>query len=395
MKLTVLSSYPEKGLIHPTKTVGGAYYTKGILTALQSIHPEMSITVLGEQLGKKEAYQENSITVSRVWKRNSLLSLWQAFFTLTSKEAEKVLISFEVNMYGNLSMSLTVCFQLLLLKLMGKNPCLVMQHVLSSFDSLEKNPLKRILLDGTRKLFYQFLLLSTHRIIVFEEQFKNVISANNKRIVVIPLFVPQATRGDRDKASKAIGVSPDTFHVLYFGFLSPYKGIDWLVDAWPNIPNTTLIVAGGPNPNHKNNPSYMTFVNNVLRKAQEKGIKTTGFVQEKDMANYFNAADVLILPYTTFFSSSGPLSLAYAYEKGFIFSKELKKYAHSEDFKNSLEETNISLESMSFDYNKIDLEKTVLWSRKNLDKLTKFSQTMKQKRDPEIIAEMLYQSILN
>lgn len=395
MKLIVLSSYPEKDMVHSAKTVGGAYHTKGILTALKKIHPEVQITVLGEIFGKKETYTENGIQVLRRWKRSTMFSLWKVFSILASPQYDKVLVSFELNMYGNALMSLTVCWQLLLLKIMGKKPNLIVQHVLAGFVSLEKNPFKRLVMDNIRVWFYQLLLLGAHKVIVFEGQFKETVKNYHRDISVIPLFVPEAHRRDRGSASKKIGIPQDTLHVLYFGFLSPYKGVDWLVDSWPQIPNTTLVLAGGINPNHKNNPTYTTFAKNVLEKAQQKGITTTGFIHEKDIPDYFNAADVVILPYTTFFSSSGPLSLAYAYKKGILFSKELKKYAKSADFKKSLEETNLSLESLSFDFTQSGLKKTILWSQKNLGKLTKFSRSMKQKRDPKRVAEMLYQSITN
>ena len=72
MDLLVISSYPEKGQIHGTKTVGVGNYTKATLLSLIKKNPELKIKVLAEILGEQEEYTENKIFVNRSWKRRSI-----------------------------------------------------------------------------------------------------------------------------------------------------------------------------------------------------------------------------------------------------------------------------------------------------------------------------------
>jgi len=60
-----------------------------------------------------------------------------------------------------------------------------------------------------------------------------------------------------------------------------------------------------------------------------------GFLDEKDLPVYFGAADLVVLPYRTFMSSSGPLSLAQAMGKPFILSEEAARVLKTQDFKES------------------------------------------------------------
>jgi hypothetical protein len=45
-----------------------------------------------------------------------------------------------------------------------------------------------------------------------------------------------------------------------------------------------------------------------------------GFVLDEDIATYFGASDVLVMPYKYMLAASGPMSLALAYKIGFLAS---------------------------------------------------------------------------
>lgn len=391
--LLVISSFPEKGTLHSDKTVGGAYYTKGILTALQKTHPELSITVYCEAFGNATAYQEDGMQIERNYKRNNLLSLFALLFKISTQSPDRLVISFEANMYGNGLSSLVMVIGMIILRILGKRPYLILQHVLGSFKALEDPSLKRLFLECGRIAIYRLLMLGSTHVIVFEEEFKRRLPTKALRVTVVPLFVPDAAIEPENEAKEKLGVKKNEMLVLYFGFLSPYKGVDWLSENWPHIPDTRLLIAGGANPNHAQKPEYKAYIKKVTENAKEHGIQTTGFVKETDLPTYFSAADCIILPYKTFFSSSGPLSLAYAYEKGLILSKELEPYTLSTDFKQALEESGVSAKDLTFSFEKDDLKRVVLWAKEHKEKIRQFSFLMKKKRNKYHIAELLYKAI--
>ena len=67
---------------------------------------------------------------------------------------------------------------------------------------------------------------------------------------------------------------------------------------------------------------YFQSIKNKVH--NNKRISMTGFVPEENISNYYSVADLCMIPYREFISSSGPLSLALSYQRPVILSKELQ-----------------------------------------------------------------------
>jgi glycosyltransferase involved in cell wall biosynthesis len=375
MEVLVISSYPEKDQIHGEKTVGVGYYTKATLLALVKASPQIKLKVWAEVFDKKESYVENNIMVERFWKRGSIFSLFNLFIKAAKDETKVVMLPFEMFMFGHLVHVAFTLPLMLLLKLRGKKIVLVVHQVLGgSLLAFEKNPLKAMVLGSFRKIFYSYLLFVSHRLVVFEEEFKDRLGGSSK-VKVIPLAVIQEPHIDKKVARDQLGLDQDKKYILYFGFLSRYKGVVELLDIWEETEGVKLIIGGGGNPNHMGEPDYKAFIDETLQKAVKKGAMATGFIPEEQMLQYFCAADILILPYTVFMSSSGPLSHAFSQGMGVMFSSPLRGYFNSEDMNKALDEAEISIDEICFDLDK-PIKSKVLWALHNLDKLEKFSGTM-------------------
>jgi len=355
-KILVISSYPEKYQIHGKKTVGGASYSKNLVTNLKKTDKNIEIEVLAEIHDKKEKYKEGKIVVNRIWKRSSISSLIYLMLFVLRRSEKKILISFEFYMFGGIIENIFFLFMLLFWKITGKKVILVLHQVVMNL-----------------KILYWPIIFLTEKTVVFEECFRTAL--NNKKVVFIPHAVEPVTR-KLTKLNKK-------FKALYFGYLSPYKGIKELVSLWKKSYGE-LVVAGGGNPNHMNNKRYSTFV---------KEIKTTGFIPEKKIVEYFSNTDLVVLPYKMFFSSSGPLSLAFSYEKPFILSRPLEGYFESPDFADALKQTGLKKEDFLFDLNQESFKFRLNWAKNNLDKLADFSRIMKEKRSWKKIAKQ-YEKLL-
>ncbi len=114
------------------------------------------------------------------------------------------------------------------------------------------------------------------------------------------------------EARQRVGLGGSDEALLFYGNIAPYKGLEYLIEAMPQVlkvlPNCRLIIAGRP----KGSESYWGA---IARRIDALGlnsiiIQRIEYVPDADTEVYFKAADVLVLPYTNVFQS-GVLFLGY------------------------------------------------------------------------------------
>jgi glycosyltransferase involved in cell wall biosynthesis len=186
------------------------------------------------------------------------------------------------------------------------------------------------------------------------------------------IFVP------KDEARRRLGLSRYNHVILFFGYLSYYKGLEILIEAYKILVKimkgkTVLIVAGGPHPRLIKSSGYQRWLNRLVENS--KDIKNgevlfTGFIPDEDIYLYYYASDLVVLPYKTYIASSGPLHLALEYGVPFIVSHYI-----NEDFLSELPEDIL-----------VDPEPQILASRikyllERKDKLERIKNALIQVRD--------------
>jgi D-inositol-3-phosphate glycosyltransferase len=141
------------------------------------------------------------------------------------------------------------------------------------------------------------------------------VSAN--RVSVIPFGINN-TAPNSDvtilEARKRLGLNGRDKTLLFFGNIAPYKGLEFLVEAFETIAkpdkDLRLVIAGRP----KGEEDYWRgLLEKINRSAvRDKMILKIEYVPDAEMEIYFKAADVLVLPYTHVFQS-GVLFLGYSF----------------------------------------------------------------------------------
>jgi glycosyltransferase involved in cell wall biosynthesis len=115
-----------------------------------------------------------------------------------------------------------------------------------------------------------------------------------------------------EAARERLGLEAHQKVLLFFGNLAPYKGVEYLVEAFLAIAgrreDCRLIIAGRPKGDEAYWPGLLAKIN--ASGARGKFILKIEFVPDGETEIYFKAADVLILPYTHIFQS-GVLFLGY------------------------------------------------------------------------------------
>jgi D-inositol-3-phosphate glycosyltransferase len=127
-------------------------------------------------------------------------------------------------------------------------------------------------------------------------------------------FLP-STPQDPVEARRQLGI-PGQKVLLFFGLIRPYKGLDTLLEAFRTLasdPELCLVIAG---------ECY------AGREALEESIRQLGprvilhdrFIPNEQVATYFAAADLVVLPYHSA-SQSGVVQIAYACDRPVLVTR--------------------------------------------------------------------------
>lgn len=115
-----------------------------------------------------------------------------------------------------------------------------------------------------------------------------------------------------EAARAKLGLEPSTFVFLFFGNIKGYKGIDALMDAFQTLRSqggdVALLIAGRvfEEDSLDRLQSYANADANILFKP--------GFVDDHEAQYYFNAADLVVLPYRRILTS-GAAMLSFAFNR--------------------------------------------------------------------------------
>jgi beta-1,4-mannosyltransferase len=117
---------------------------------------------------------------------------------------------------------------------------------------------------------------------------------------------------NRKDARIQLKINEGEFVILFFGIIRPYKGIDNLIDSFTKLKldNAKLLIVG--------NCTDETIRQKILA-AQEKLNITfyDEYIENEEVAKYFNAADILCLPFKSV-TTSGSALLALSFGKPII-----------------------------------------------------------------------------
>jgi glycosyltransferase involved in cell wall biosynthesis len=121
------------------------------------------------------------------------------------------------------------------------------------------------------------------------------------------------------QARRALGIDDSAKVVLFFGQIKDAKGLDLLIEALPEvaraIPDVVLLIAGRPW--RTEFAGYDALIDRLGVRGRCK--LHIGFVPDKQVADYYSAADVIALPYRRIYQS-GVLIMAMTYERPVVVS---------------------------------------------------------------------------
>ena len=352
------------------------------------------LVIIAQKIKGEEAwYEEKGMLVVRVWDKGSPLAFVQILAALHFLgNIGAILVQFEFHQFGGLLTTALFPAFLALLRLTGKHVTLVLHQVVEDITSLSghvdvaKGSRKALLFNAALRGFYLAVSGIAHTIIVHNAYLKTRLARMTGRAdaIVIPHGLG-AIKGriSKREARRRLGYKPGDKVILSFGFLTWYKGSDWLVKqvAGMKRTNVKLLMVGGPSPNLADRPHYKTFLRRITEDATDNpNIQITGFVNDRDIPMYFAAADLVVLPYRALMSSSGPLAMTIAFTKPFIVSKALKPYSSDEDFRLAMTVAGVDADTLTFALNTTSFRQSYTHALKHTKGLTKLSKLLKESR---------------
>lgn len=197
--------------------------------------------------------------------------------------------------------------------LLGKKIVLTVHNV----NTRRRDANDTLLNRATLRIQYQ---LAAH-LFVHTEQMKTELmeefGVEAGRVTVIPFGINNATPNTGltpSDARKRLSLREGEKTILFFGHITPYKGLEYLVDACRQIAGRQggyrLIVAGRP----KNCEAYWRPIRESLHEDIRTGrvLLRDEFIPDEETEVYFKAADVLVLPYKHIYQS-GVLFLGHSF----------------------------------------------------------------------------------
>ncbi len=142
---------------------------------------------------------------------------------------------------------------------------------------------------------------------------KEFTATDKKSFLPHPIYDIFGEKVSKDAALQKLQLNPNDKHLLFFGFIRKYKGLDLLLEAMADervkALNIKLIVAG------EYYEDAAPF-NEIIRKngLEQNIILKTEYIHSDDVRYYFCAADMVTQPYRTA-TQSGVTQIAYHYER--------------------------------------------------------------------------------
>lgn len=121
----------------------------------------------------------------------------------------------------------------------------------------------------------------------------------------------------RTDARQTLGLPQDAPVILFFGYIRKYKGLDILLRAVPallqRMPDLRVVVAGEFYSNEEEHRSLIA----LLGIPEKNLLLATDYIPNGEVAKYFSAANVVVLPYRSA-TQSGIVPIAYQFDRPVI-----------------------------------------------------------------------------
>lgn len=324
-KLVMIGSLPN----NDTASNGSSRFIHCIANALCELGTD--VTVLSQRSASRDpaaAYEQVPTWYS------SQRSFFDIFMMLRRQKVRCVNLHHEVFLFGPLRVNAYLIVFLAVAKLTGFKIVTTMHHALdvdairlalSSEDHAHRafTPLFELV----SHLFNGLVAICSYRVTVHKiESLLAFHPIVRSRVSVIPLVIEKGRSEQSYEHRRALLAKyslPERF-LLAFGFVSKYKGLECLIEAYETKGTTLpLLIVGSKNIRLRERPDYRQYYDALQARALRAGVRWLDYLPEEDVGPLFAAATASVMPYLRHHAVSGPLAIAAAYDTPSIVSNVL------------------------------------------------------------------------
>ena len=300
---------------------GVSLYSVGLLSGLEQVSFKRPLAVI---INKSAHFKTGSekLKFYPVWTRDPKYLL-QVFSTILKLKPKTAHFQHEFFLYGGMFSALLFPLLILLTRLAGIKVIVTIHGVVSRSET--NNQFAEAFFVTSNRLILKIGLATVTSLIC---KISNCIIVHNKYLKDI------LTRDFRVPSIKikvirhGIGINPQNNqkhketlrNVLFFGNITPSKGIEVLVEAFEHVkvPDAELIISGSPHPRGR---EYFAEIQRLIERSPAASrIRLTGYVEDSEIKQLFENCGLVVFPYTIAVSASGGLAFALSYQKPVIVS---------------------------------------------------------------------------
>ena len=266
----------------------------------------------GEQEGQSASWlQHDNVPRFVPW---SPWSWWRTYRDLEAAEVQAVVIKYWLPFFAP---GFTAVAWLL-----RRFSAVAVIYILDNVIPHEKYPFGRQLTRLALRQGHGYIAQSQQ---VMRDLFEVLPELDPAKVVTTPhpvyeLDPPGARRHSRAEARQVLGLVSEAKLLLFFGFIKPYKGVFHLIDAVPRLKerygsDLQVLIVGdiyGERQPYRDRIEASGAAE-VIRLVDE-------FVPDDAVADYFLAADLVVLPYVSA-TQSGIVQIAYNYDRPVVTTR--------------------------------------------------------------------------
>ncbi|MBO9714355.1 glycosyltransferase [Sphingomonas sp.] len=290
---------------------GIATYTTDTFLALKARFPELQVDVyaMDDHPGRYDYPAE----VTRAIPQNERSAYLEAARAIEASGAQAVWVQHEYGIFGGSAGDY-------LIALLDR----LTIPVIATLHTVLENP------SAEERRVMDALLARASKVIVMAERGRDILrrvhNADDRRIAMIPHGVPDRVFVDPGTLKPGFGWQGREV-ILTFGLLAPNKGIETIIEAMPEVvaarPEALYVVLGATHPNLVAHEGE-AYRDRLKALAEARGVAhhvafIDGFVENGELLDYLQAADIYATPYTNPAQiTSGTLSYAVGVGKAVI-----------------------------------------------------------------------------
>jgi len=270
---------------------GIATFTSDLLTSVAAVHPQSQCLAVAVT-DIKDGYEYPEVVRFEI-EEQDLPSYLRAADFLNISNVDIVCLQHEFGIFGGPAGG-----HILALLRELRMPIITTLHTVLREPKIEQ-----------RRVMQELISLSTRLVVMVERgrlMLQEIYQASPSKIDLIPHGIPDVGFVDPTYFKDQFGVEGKVV-LLTFGLLSPNKGIEYVLNALPEIleefPEVVYIILGATHPNEfrENGEAYRLSLEMLAKKnkLEKSVIFYNRFVDLENLKEFIGAADLYITPYLT------------------------------------------------------------------------------------------------